>query len=35
LATESRRRIEEANAERDRVLLKEHGYLRQIEKLTA
>lgn len=33
LATESRKRIEDANLERDRVQLKEAQYLRQIERL--
>jgi hypothetical protein len=33
LATESKRRIEEANLERDRIQLKEAQYLRQIERL--
>lgn len=33
LATESKKRIEEANLERDRVQLKEQQYLRQISRL--
>jgi len=33
LANESRKRIEEANLERDKVALKEAQYLRQIERL--
>ena len=33
LATESKKRIEEANLERDRIQLKEGQYLRQIERL--
>ena len=33
LANESRRRIEDANLERDRIALKEAQYLRQIERL--
>lgn len=33
LATESKKRIEDANLERDRIQLKEAQYLRQIERL--
>lgn len=33
LASESKRRIEDANLERDRIQLKEGQYLRQIERL--
>lgn len=33
MANESRRRIEDANLERDRIALKEAQYLRQIERL--
>jgi hypothetical protein len=33
LAAESKKRIEEANGERDKALLKEQQYLRQISRL--
>lgn len=33
MATESKKRIEDANLERDRIQLKEASYLRQISRL--